>query len=479
MSSASTAIVPLAVALPPSRTHLEFLPAALEVLETPASPAGRAVAATIGLFLISALAWSIIGHVDIVATAPGTIIPAGKSKIVQPLEAGVIRAILVQDGDHVRAGQTLFELDNTVAAAERDRILPQLHHARLDAAGLRALRHDLDTGEGLHSFVPPDGASPIELEQTRAGIAARRAEQMAKLANLIQQIAGKQAEQAENTATIEKLAASLPWLEQKLTLRRQLLSIEFGNRLAYLDAEQAMVEGRTALTVQQKHAPEITAALNALTAQHEQAVASYAHDVLKDLADAEEKAGTLDQQLREAAHKAEQTVLTAPVDGTVQQLAVHTLGGVVTPAQALLTVVPDDAGMLVEAHIQNKDVGFVHAGQDVEVKVQAFEFTRYGLIHGTVLDVSRDAVAANADPAKARDANRGGAQSGDDDGQSDAGGYVAHVALRSTTVQTEDGMAALGPGMSVTAEVKTGRRRVIGYLLSPLQRYAHEGARER
>jgi hemolysin D len=226
-------------------------------------------------------------------------------------------------------------------------------------------------------------------------------------------------------------------------------------------------------------APEITAALNALTAQHEQAVASYAHDVLKDLADAEEKAGTLDQQLREAAHKAEQTVLTAPVDGTVQQLAVHTLGGVVTPAQALLTVVPDDAGMLVEAHIQNKDVGFVHAGQDVEVKVQAFEFTRYGLIHGTVLDVSRDAVAANADPAKARDANRGGAQSGDDDGQSDAGGYVAHVALRSTTVQTEDGMAALGPGMSVTAEVKTGRRRVIGYLLSPLQRYAHEGARER
>lgn len=308
----------------------EFLPAALEVLETPASPAGRAVAVTIATFLVLALGWSIIGQVDIVATAPGSVIPAGKSKVVQPLEAGVVHSILVADGDHVRAGQVLFELDVTIAAAERDRIARELRQAELDAAGLRALQRDLSTGEGLASFAAPEGVPGIEMERTRAAIAARRAEQMAKLAMLERQIAGKQAELGENDATVDKLTASLPWLEQKAELRRQLLSIEFGNRLAYLDAQQALVEGRAALVVQQHRGPEIQAALGALVRQREQAIAEYGHGVLKELAEAEQKVGTSSQQLLGAAHHAGEAVLTSPIDGTVQQLAVHTVGGVVS-----------------------------------------------------------------------------------------------------------------------------------------------------
>jgi hemolysin D len=177
--------------------------------------------------------------------------------------------------------------------------------------------------------------------------------------------------------------------------------------------------------------------------------------------------------------------LKAPISGTVQQLAVHTVGGVVTPAQALMVLVPDAAGLMVEAHIQNKDVGFVHAGQPAQVKVEAFNFTRYGLIRGRVLDISRDAVTPPATPQTSRRrGNAGGDSNGFDDSQDgaeppDPQGYVAHVALERNTMLTEAGRMALGPGMKVTAEIKTGKRTVMSYLLSPVLRYRQESLRER
>jgi hemolysin D len=183
------------------------------------------------------------------------------------------------------------------------------------------------------------------------------------------------------------------------------------------------------------------------------------------------------QQLAAAAHKAEQTVLTAPIDGTVQQLAVHTVGGVVTPAQALLTVAPDDAPVLIEATVDNKDIGFVHAGQDVAVKVQTFQFTRYGLLHGHVVDVSRDRV--ELPPGGQKPPAEKVSDHDADDAKANGSGYVAHVALDSTRMLIDGQEQAIAPGMAVTAEIKTGRRSVISHLLSPLRRYAHEGIRER
>jgi len=200
--------------------------------------------------------------------------------------------------------------------------------------------------------------------------------------------------------------------------------------------------------------------------------------VTEDLAEAEEKVGTLYQQLVQASHKAEQTVLTAPVDGTLQQLAVHTVGGVVTPAQPLLTVVLNDEPVLLEVMVDNADIGFIHAGQDVAVKVQTFEFTRYGLLHGHVVDVSHDRVAEQS-PAEQRPSGDKASDQKSDDDRSAAGGYVAHVALDSARMVIDGQEQAIAPGMAVTAEIKTGRRSVITYLLSPLRRYAHEGIRER
>ncbi|MBV9016113.1 MAG: HlyD family type I secretion periplasmic adaptor subunit [Alphaproteobacteria bacterium] len=224
---------------------------------------------------------------------------------------------------------------------------------------------------------------------------------------------------------------------------------------------------------------EADAARAALERQREQTRAEYEKTVLTDLAKAEQQASQSGQELVKAAQKAQLQTLRAPIDGTVQQLAVHTLGGVVTPAQPVLVIVPDQAGLVVEARIENKDIGFVHAGQDAEVKVESFNFTRYGLIHGTVLGISRDAVTEDqkvspgAKPADGRS----------DDARSQQGsgspGYTARIALDRTAIDTENGSVDLGPGMAVTAEIRTGQRRVIDYQLSPLVRYRQEGMRER
>lgn len=465
---------------PRSAAALEFLPAALEVIDTPASPAARATALTIGGFFVVALAWSIIGKVDIIATAPGTVIPVGKSKVVQPLEAGIVKSILVADGDHVRDGQPLIELDLTQAGAERDRIAGDLRQARLDVAGLTALRRAMAEGGDVVSFVAPAGTPPGEAEVEQANILARAQEQAQKIASLMQQIAGKVAEASENTAAMSRLRASLPYVQQKRDMYRTLMHSQLAPVPAWADAEQAFTEQQQEILVLGEHAGTIAAERAGLLRDLAQARATYARDLLKDLGDAQQKVDELSAEYAAASRKAEETVLQAPIDGTVQQLAAHTVGGVVTPAQQLMTIVPDAPAVLIEANVENKDVGFVHAGQDVEVKVETFTFTRYGLIHGHVVDVSRDAAVADPRVGKHGKQNEQNEDVPDDTNlPPDAGRYVAHIAVDSGGLNVDGMPRSLGPGMSVTAEIKTGRRSVISYLLSPIDRSIHEGARER
>jgi hemolysin D len=460
------------------RIELAFLPAALEVIDTPASPTARYTAAAIAAFFTAAVTWSILGHVDIIATAPGTVIPAGKTKTVQSLEAGVVKSILVQDGDHVRAGQTLVELDVVAAAAERDRYARDLRRARLDVAGLQALREAFAGGEPLDRFAPPAGLPPAEIDIERAAIVARHAGQREKLADLAQQVLEKEAEAGENAASISRLQALLPIAQQKRDLYRSLLNVQFTNRTAWLDAEAAYTDDQSQLLVQQRKTPEVLAQAESLRRQLAQARADYVKGVLQDLADAEQKQGDLEQQVAGAAHKAEQTVLTAPIDGTVQQLAIHTVGGVVTPAQPLMQVVPDGGPVLIEARVKNRDIGFVSPGQPVEVKVETFQFTQYGLLTGHVTDVSHDAVP-EIDHHSKRDGKDGQKVEDGDAPEPSLSDYVAHVVLERTSLLVDGHEQNLAPGMAVTVETKTGRRSVIYFLLSPLVKVLKDTGRER
>jgi len=461
------------------REELEFLPAALEVLETPASPVGRAIAATIGLFVVIALAWATFGHVDIIATAQGKVVSTGRTKIIQPLEPGIVEAIWVENGDPVAAGQVLISLDQTVTTAERNRINHDFRQARLDVARLAALRAGLEAGsEPLAHFVPPADVPEREVAKTRATMIAQAAEQAAKVSSLEQQIAQKTAEAEEVAATIAKLQASLPLVQETADVRRKAMQIEFGNRIAYLDAQTRLVEQQNELNVQERRAAEVAAARQALEWQLAQTKAEYARGILGDLADAEVKSAQLAEDLAKASEKMREQVLRAPVDGTVQQLAVYTKGGIVTSAQQLMVIVPFDSHLEIEAMVQNKDIGFVQEGQPAEIKIDTFNFTRYGLLHGKVLNVSHDAIVRDKPPENPTTPSAGAlADTSEPKGQELL--YAARVSLDQTQMQIDDRLVNLAPGMAVTVEIKTGSRRIIEYLLSPLLRYKQESLRER
>lgn len=456
----------------------EFLPAALEIIETPASPLGRGIAFAILAFFCLALAWSWFGYVDIIATAQGRLAPTGETKVVQPLESGIVREILVADGDHVRAGEPLIRLDAAISRADQDRTAHDLMNARLDVARLTALSREGDPDKVISAFVAPEGASPHDLDTARASALSQAMEQVDKVAGLDRQIDEKRAAAEENQAAIEKLRSTVPLLEEKESMRTQLLKFEYGNRFAYLDAEQALEEARHDLIAQQHKATEIEAARASLERQRDETRAEYAHKILTDLADAEGKVSQQTQDLIKAERKLAETELRAPIDGIVQQLAVHTVGGVVTPAQPLLVVVPEGQKLVVEAMVSNLDVGFVHAGQEAQVKIETFNFTRYGLMHGQVIDVSPDAVTPNKRGEESNNAG-GVSQTKADRQDESSGSYIARISLDGASMQIEGRREPLRPGMAVSVEIKTGSRRVLDYLLSPLRRYAQDSLRER
>ncbi|MBR0801660.1 HlyD family type I secretion periplasmic adaptor subunit [Bradyrhizobium jicamae] len=463
--------------VPRDKEELEFLPAALEIVETPPSPIGRAIAATVIAVFCVALSWACWGKIDIVASAPGKIVPSGRSKVVQPFETGVVHAIHVHDGSNVKAGDVLIELDPTMNGAEREHVQSDLTATRLDIARLRALTSD---GDPIAAFSPPQDAAPDLTAVQRKFLQNQIAEHKAKLASLDAQQAQKEAERATIIATINKIGAMIPVIQERVDIRKALLKSEYGSKLQYFQELQSLVEQQQELEIQKSHDHEAEAAIASIAASRAQAVSEYRHTLYDELAKAEQKAAGLAQDLVKAEQKTRLQSLTAPIDGVVQQLAVHTVGGVVTPGQSLLVVVPTDSPLEIEAMVSNRDIGFVYVGQPTEIKVDTFNFTRYGLLHGTVLSLSKDAISRDLQQDKDTESKP---PTSTDSSSSEPRGrelvYSARVSLDRTQMQVEDKMVDLSPGMAVTVEIETGSRRVISYLLSPLLKYKQESLRER
>ncbi len=453
--------------------EVEFYPAALEVLETPPSPAGRAVAGVIMLFFLVALAWAIVGSVDIIATAQGKVVPTGRTKTIQPLETGVVRAIHVQDGQAVKAGDVLIEIDSTINEAERNRLRTEYITTSLDVARLKALLGNAKDPEA--KFVAPEGATAAQIATQKSLLRNQLDEIHAKLASIDRQLAQSEGNREAVESTIGKLNQSIPMLKSRAKIRETLYEKGYGSKLEALTIEQELVEHQEELKVQHGRLAEANGGVESLREQRKQAVAEFQHTNLDKLTEAEQKAASLNEQLLQAAQKFRLQTLKAPVDGTVQQLAVHTEGGVVTAAQNLMAIVPADSQIEIEAMISNRDIGFVRAGQEVEVKVDTFNFTRYGLLHGTVTSVSSDAIARARTQDKAQQI---GAESEGSELPGQELVYAARISLKETRMDVDGNFVNLTPGMAVTAEIKTGKRQIIDYLLSPIRRHATQAMRE-
>lgn len=433
----------------------DFLPAALEILEKPASPVGRAVMWSIVALVVAALVWATLGFVDVVAVAEGRLIPRARVKIVQPIEIGVVRAIRVRDGQRVKAGQVLIELDPTVSGAEAEQARKALRTAEVNRARGRALMAHL-SGQPA-PFEAPAGLDLASAATQQSLVEALIREYEAKLANLAQQKIERQQDLAATTSQLSKLKSVHGLITEQVTAREPLVEKGWSPRLQLLELKERQVTFARDIDIQRETLEKAKATIATLDTEIERITAEFRKNVITDLAEAENQVSIQTQNLRKAEQRLQLQRLTAPIDGVVQQLAVHTLGGVVQPAQALLIIVPGSGELLVEAMVLNKDIGFVHAGQPVEVKLEAFPFTKHGVIHGVLEDISTDAV---------QDEKRGLI-------------YPARVKLKAQSIDAGGRQVPLGAGMQVSAEIKTGERRLIDYLLSPIIRYKEESFRER
>jgi len=388
----------------------------------------------------------------------------------------VVRAIHVRDGQRVHAGEVLIELDPTMNQAEGNHLRSDLTSAQLDVARLGAALSG--TADPLAEFRPPPGAPASLVAMQRQFLASQTTEFSAKLASLDRQRAQKEAERSTIAATVAKLDAMIPLVEQRLDMRQQLMEKELGSKIIYLETLQQLTEQRQERGVQRSRYNEPEAALAALVETRAQAEAEHRRMLSSDLVEAERKAAGLTEDLVKAEQRTRFQALTAPADGVVQQLAVHTIGGVVTPAQALLVLVPAESHLEIEAMVSNRDIGFVRPGEEAEIKVDTFPFTRYGLLHGTVLSVSQDAIMRDK-PQETAGNKAAGAEGSTSEPRGQELVYAARVSLDRTRMQIDENVVNLSPGMAVMVEIKTGSRTVMSYLLSPLMRYKQESLRER
>lgn len=452
------------------RSDHEFLPAALEVMEKPPSPGLRWLMLSLcGLFVI-ALIWSIVGRVDVVATASGKVVPSGNVKQIQPIEIGYVRAIHVRNGQHVEAGQLLVELDSTLAGAEAEQANKGLLTAEVTAARNTALLGHL--GSDGSRFVAPDG-TPGDIAATQSQfVRTTIAEYEGERASLQQQRMENIAQLASVDAEIAKLQQTLPIVEQQLAARRELSDKGYFSKIRLLEYEQLKIEHVQNIAVQQANAARARATVANIDAQLARLRGTFGKAAVTELAESQEKSGMAREEVTKSKRRQAFLQLRAPVSGTVQQLAIATVGGVVQPAQTLMIVVPDDADPVVEARILNKDIAFVREGQLVRVKLEAYPFTDYGIVPGVVESISRDAVDTSEDGAtEQRDRNGRVVQSGLV--------YTTRIRLLQRSIRVAGRDQPIGPGLAVQAEIKTGDRRVIHYLLSPISQTLDEAGQER
>lgn len=456
--------------------ELAFLPAALEIVETPPSPTGRAISATVIAVFCIALLWASFGRVDIIASATGKIVPDVRTKVIQPFETAVVRAIHVRDGQRVRAGDVLIELDPTISNAELGHLEADLLATQIEIQRLRAALADHD--DPTRHFVPPDRATPAQIATAQRFLARQVAEQSAKLAAIQWQGAQKKAERATTEASIAKVESVIPILQQRVDVRKYLVDKEFGSKLQYLSDMLELVGQQQDLLVQKSRHSEVEAALAGLEETRLRTQAEFDRALFDELAKAEQKAAVLGHDVAKARQRTSLLRLTAQEDGVVQQLAVHSVGGVVTPAQTLMVLVPANSKLEIEAMVSNRDIGFVQPGQEAEIKLDTFNFTRYGLRKGEVVSVSQDAITRDR-PVEKNGDKGGGSETASSEPKGQELVYSARIAFDAADMKVEDRLVRLSPGMAVTVEIKTGTRRIIAYLLSPLLRYGQESLRER
>lgn len=436
-----------------SRTEKEFLPAALSVMETPPSKTARIMTYTIAIMFTVFIVWACIGKMDIIATATGKLIPAANIKTIQTLVDSEIEEIYVVEGQYVKEGQKLIKFNQTEVAANIDRIRNEM--TALDMANSRLMALMTDSPNENFIYNEDTNKELIKLHNDYLNSQLKQYNSQVKVLEGNIERAARQKETV--SAEIERLNKILPSMQERLDKKRILADQGLLARLTFMEQEEQLTNVREERNIQIKKKGEAEQEIASSEQALDQYKAEFAKQISEEYTANKEKLISYSHEMTKYQEALKRTLVKAPLSGYVQQLVYHTIGGVIESAKPIMNIVPEDYQLEAEVMILNKDIGFVHAGQEVEIKIDSFPFTKYGTTKGEVRNISGDAIM---------DEKLGLV-------------YSSRITLHENKIVADGQEVLLKPGMGVTAEIKTGKRKVIEYLLSPVMKYMNESMRER
>jgi hemolysin D len=429
------------------RLVYEFLPAALEIEETPPSPLGRVIIWIIFFIVVATLLWSYYGKIDEVAVARGKIIPDGRVKVIQPMEEGKIRAIHVEEGQKVKEGQLLIELDTTIKQADVEVYKKELDTAKLEKEMLMA---ELNGQDPDIIVSQKNLADAVQIQRRLKE--ARESEYKAREETLKLIISQREDSLQAAETTLRKLENEASILKNQVDSYEKLYESGALSKMDLLNKQKELYSAEQDIETQKKLVQKEKDGINEAKENLNSLKKERDKSILNDIMEKEKAIASIEGELTKAQKNLELQQLTSPVNGTIHGLSSYTIGGVVTPAQPIVTIVPEGTPLIVEATVLNKDIGFVKVGQEAEVKFDTFPFQKYGTIKGKVVYISPDAV---------EDEKLGPV-------------YKMKVKLEKASMQVDGKEVSITPGMTVSVEVKTGKRRIIEFFLSPIIKYAKE-----
>ncbi|MET0980466.1 MAG: HlyD family type I secretion periplasmic adaptor subunit [Telluria sp.] len=440
---------------------LDFSPPLLRLQASSPNPLGRKVLWALLILLVLLAVWMVVGRLDIVAVAEGKLVPQSYVKIVQPAESGIVKEILVKEGDTVRAGQVLMRMDTLITDADAKSIQADLQGKRL------ALRR-VDAELADAAFQAQGGDSPHLLAAAQSQYRANRAAFQAALAEEKSRLAKARQDLAAALEIQRKFSAVLPHYREQEKAFEKLGKDGFAGGVLVSDKRRERIEKEQELATQDHMIESARAGVQQSEMRLVQIDSDYRRQLHVERGEAQRAFDQLSQELAKQTHRKELLELKATQDSVVKELATHSVGTVVQPGTVLLTLVPNDETLRAEVWLTNDDIGFVRQGQTVRLKFAAFPFQKYGMLQGTVEHIGADSVESG---------QNAGAQA--TPGATQPSTFKALVTLKSASLETDGTRFPLSAGMQANAEILLGTRTVLEYLLSPMQKAWHEAARER
>lgn len=471
-------------------TDREFLPSVLEVLETPPSPIKIQLMYTLCLLVVVAFIWSLVGRIDVIAVAPGKIQPQGNVKVVESMLPGKVTAILAQNGDLVREGQVVVRFDPTESEARYTDNVDSVASLRAEIARRQAedalvkrillnsaaLRSDETEISWPASLVLADEIKRRELAVMRGELTKLNAD----LEDIRAQLAQNAARQQSTRLTLNSQQALLSTLNQRLELRRSLLDKQWVSKDDWLQVMSSVKEAQSSLANAQAQLVDAVASNAILLASFAKTREAFLAANVQKISDAERQVNSLEQKLRESRAQLDLMTLRSPITGTVAASSLTTLGQVVGQGDEVMRIVPAGTHLEVIAYLPNQDIGFVREGQQVDIKVNAFPFTRYGVLRGVVKRVSKDAITEPDAQKTQWDPTSGSPKAPSGGGQATKNlVFPIEVEIMQDYINIDGRNISLIPGMGISAEIKTDRRRIIEYLISPVYDLMNSSLHER